>query len=42
MIRGKFPASRGTIIIVSLVACAVIVVSLFVVLFTEPTGLDSR
>ncbi|KAI0845130.1 hypothetical protein F5Y00DRAFT_247111 [Daldinia vernicosa] len=34
VIKGKFPASRGTIIIVSLVACALIVVSLFVVLFT--------
>ncbi|KAI1374063.1 hypothetical protein F4677DRAFT_178609 [Hypoxylon crocopeplum] len=37
VIKGKFPASRGTIIIVSLVACALIVVSLFVVLFTQPT-----
>ncbi|KAI1468770.1 uncharacterized protein F4812DRAFT_424661 [Daldinia caldariorum] len=34
VIKGKFPASRGTIIIVSVVACALIVVSLFVVLFT--------
>ncbi|KAI8962712.1 hypothetical protein F5Y11DRAFT_322003 [Daldinia sp. FL1419] len=38
VIKGKFPASRGTIIIVSLIACALIVVSLFVVLFTQPTG----
>ncbi|KAI1390222.1 uncharacterized protein F4822DRAFT_401281 [Hypoxylon trugodes] len=38
VIKGKFPASRGTIIIVSVVACALIVVSLFVVLFTQPTG----
>ncbi|KAI0117384.1 hypothetical protein F4814DRAFT_448385 [Daldinia grandis] len=41
VIKGKFPASRGTIIIVSLVACALIVVSLFVVLFTQPTGVGS-
>ncbi|KAI1804116.1 hypothetical protein F4811DRAFT_299549 [Daldinia bambusicola] len=40
VIKGKFPASRGTIIIVSVVACALIVVSLFVVLFTQPTGVD--
>ncbi|KAI2618513.1 hypothetical protein GGR54DRAFT_159417 [Hypoxylon sp. NC1633] len=38
VIKGKFPASRGTIIIVSLVACALIVVSLFVILFIQPTG----
>ncbi|OTB07548.1 hypothetical protein M426DRAFT_317855 [Hypoxylon sp. CI-4A] len=41
IIKGKFPASRGTIIIVSIVACALIVVSLFVVLFTQPTGVVS-
>ncbi|KAI1103335.1 hypothetical protein F4804DRAFT_333425 [Jackrogersella minutella] len=41
VIKGKFPASRGTIIIVSIVACALIVVSLFVVLFTQPTGMGS-
>ncbi|KAI1660238.1 hypothetical protein F4813DRAFT_351400 [Daldinia decipiens] len=41
VIKGKFPASRGTIIIVSLVACALIVVSLFVVLFTQPTSVGS-
>lgn len=38
VIKGKFPASRGTIVIVSIVACAIIVVSLFVVIFTQPTG----
>ncbi|KAI0842889.1 hypothetical protein F5Y06DRAFT_256353 [Hypoxylon sp. FL0890] len=38
VIKGKFPASRGTIVIVSVIACALIVVSLFVVLFTQPTG----
>ncbi|KAI1482682.1 hypothetical protein K445DRAFT_318008 [Daldinia sp. EC12] len=41
VIKGKFPASRGTVIIVSVVACALIVVSLFVVLFTQPTGVGS-
>lgn len=40
VIKGKFPASRGTIVIVSIVACALIVVSLFVVLFTQPEGLS--
>ncbi|KAI0175620.1 hypothetical protein GGR52DRAFT_589411 [Hypoxylon sp. FL1284] len=34
VIKGKFPASRGTIVIVSVIACALIVVSLFMVLFT--------
>ncbi|KAI1412652.1 hypothetical protein F5Y13DRAFT_45298 [Hypoxylon sp. FL1857] len=38
VIKGKFPASRGTIVIVSVIACALIVVSLFVVLFTQPTA----
>ncbi|KAI1142759.1 hypothetical protein F5Y05DRAFT_366064 [Hypoxylon sp. FL0543] len=38
VIKGKFPASRGTIVIVSVIACALIVVSLFVVLFMQPTG----
>ncbi|OTA69504.1 hypothetical protein K449DRAFT_384445 [Hypoxylon sp. EC38] len=41
IIKGKFPASRGTIVIVSVIACALIVVSLFVVLFTQPTGVGS-
>ncbi|KAI5861781.1 hypothetical protein GGS23DRAFT_574893 [Durotheca rogersii] len=38
VIKGKFPASRGTIVLVSLVAMALVVVSLFVVLFTQPTN----
>ncbi|XXG93914.1 hypothetical protein Hte_000164 [Hypoxylon texense] len=41
VIKGKFPASRGTIVIVSVIACALIVVSLFVVLFTQPTGVGA-
>ncbi|KAI2466628.1 hypothetical protein F4781DRAFT_347405 [Annulohypoxylon bovei var. microspora] len=41
VIKGKFPASRGTIVIVSIVACAIIVVSLFVVLFTQAPSLTS-
>ncbi|KAI1213943.1 uncharacterized protein F4807DRAFT_409864 [Annulohypoxylon truncatum] len=42
VIKGKFPASRGTIVIVSIVACAIIVVSLFVVIFTQPSSVTSR
>ncbi|KAI1767543.1 hypothetical protein GGR53DRAFT_98384 [Hypoxylon sp. FL1150] len=38
VIKGKFPASRGTVIIVSVIACALIVVSLFVVLFIQSAG----
>ncbi|KAI6082109.1 hypothetical protein F4821DRAFT_247823 [Hypoxylon rubiginosum] len=41
VIKGKFPASRGTVIIVSVIACALIVVSLFVVLFTQPAVVGS-
>ncbi|KAI1774036.1 hypothetical protein F4818DRAFT_89217 [Hypoxylon cercidicola] len=41
VIKGKFPASRGTIIIVSVIACAIIVVSLFVVLFTQSAEIGS-
>ncbi|KAL1855922.1 hypothetical protein VTK73DRAFT_8417 [Phialemonium thermophilum] len=39
VIRGKFPASRGTIIIVSFVAFATIVASLVVVIAVQPTSL---
>ena len=37
VLRGKFPASRGTIILVSLVALAVIVASLVVVIVVHPS-----
>ncbi|KAI7102833.1 hypothetical protein KC365_g4161 [Hortaea werneckii] len=36
VIRGKFPASRGSIILVSLVACGLIVASLIVVVAVAP------
>ncbi|GJC79956.1 hypothetical protein ColLi_02794 [Colletotrichum liriopes] len=38
VMRGKFPASRGTIIIVSLVAFALMAVSLVVVVVVSPTS----
>jgi uncharacterized membrane protein YidH (DUF202 family) len=38
IMKGKFPASRGTIILVSLIALALMVVSLIVVLVIQPTG----
>lgn len=38
ILKGKFPASRGTIILVSLIALALMVVSLIVVLIIQPTG----
>ncbi|KAI1083263.1 hypothetical protein F5B20DRAFT_453698 [Whalleya microplaca] len=38
VMKGKFPASRGTIILVSLVAFALMVVSLGVVIWIHPTG----
>jgi uncharacterized membrane protein YidH (DUF202 family) len=42
VIRGKFPASRGTIIIVSAVAFALIVASLVVVLAVAPSAFEKR
>ncbi|CAK1355867.1 unnamed protein product [Cercospora beticola] len=41
VIRGKFPASRGTIIIVSAVATALIVASLVVVLAIAPKAFET-
>ncbi|UNI14466.1 hypothetical protein JDV02_001095 [Purpureocillium takamizusanense] len=38
VIKGKFPASRGTIIIVAFVALAIMVVSLVVVIVIHPTA----
>lgn len=40
VIRGKFPASRGTIILVSFVACGLIVASLAVVLTVAPSAVE--
>jgi uncharacterized membrane protein YidH (DUF202 family) len=41
VIRGKFPASRGSIVIVSVVAGALILSSLVVILVTAPTAFES-
>ncbi|KAI8632547.1 hypothetical protein F5Y19DRAFT_367657 [Xylariaceae sp. FL1651] len=38
VLKGKFPASRGTIILVSFVAFALMLVSLIVVVFIQPSG----
>jgi len=38
IIRGKFPASRGSIAIVALVTLALMVTSLIIVLAVEPTA----
>lgn len=42
VIRGKFPASRGSIILVSLVACGLIVASLIVVVAVAPSAFEKR
>lgn len=42
VIRGKFPASRGTIIIVSAVATALIIASLVVVIAVAPEAFEKR
>lgn len=41
VIRGKFPASRGSIVLVSLIAGALILSSLIVILVTAPTAFES-
>jgi uncharacterized membrane protein YidH (DUF202 family) len=41
VIRGKFPASRGSIVVVSVVAGALIMSSLIVILVTAPTVWES-
>jgi uncharacterized membrane protein YidH (DUF202 family) len=41
VIRGKFPASRGSIVLVSLIAGALIFSSLVVILITAPTAFES-
>ena len=42
VIRGKFPASRGSIVLVSIVAGALIVASLVVVLAIAPKAFERR
>ena len=40
IIRGKFPASRGSIFIIALIAAVLIVGSLVVVLTVDPTAME--
>lgn len=40
VIRGKFPASRGSIIAVSVIAGALILTSLLVILITAPNTFE--
>jgi uncharacterized membrane protein YidH (DUF202 family) len=42
IIRGKFPASRGSIVLVSLVTFALIVASLVVVVAIAPTAFEKK
>lgn len=42
VIRGKFPASRGSIILVSFVACALIVTSLVLVIAIAPGAFEKK
>lgn len=41
VIRGKFPASRGSIVVVSVIAGALILSSLVVILVTAPSAFES-
>jgi uncharacterized membrane protein YidH (DUF202 family) len=41
VIRGKFPASRGTILVVTFVATALIIASLVVVLAVAPSAFET-
>jgi uncharacterized membrane protein YidH (DUF202 family) len=41
VIRGKFPASRGSIVVVSVIAGALILSSLIVILVTAPAAFES-
>jgi hypothetical protein len=41
VIRGKFPASRGSIVVVSVIAGALILSSLVVILVTAPGVFES-
>jgi uncharacterized membrane protein YidH (DUF202 family) len=42
VIRGKFPASRGSIAIVAFVTFALMVTSMVVVLVVEPSAFEKR
>ncbi|KAI4138528.1 MAG: hypothetical protein LQ341_004628 [Variospora aurantia] len=42
IIRGKFPASRGSIILVTLIAAAIVIVSLVVVVTVDPTIFEKK
>lgn len=41
VIRGKFPASRGSVVVVSIIAAALIVTSLVVILVVAPRAVES-
>jgi uncharacterized membrane protein YidH (DUF202 family) len=42
IIRGKFPASRGSIAFIAAIALAIMVTSLIVVLVVEPASFEKR
>lgn len=42
IIRGKFPASRGSIAFVAFIALAIMVTSLVVVIAVEPSAFEKR
>ena len=42
VIRGKFPASRGSIILVSFVALALIVASLVLIIVIAPSAFEKK
>lgn len=42
IIRGKFPASRGSVVLVSFITFALMVTSLAVVLVVEPRAFEKR
>jgi uncharacterized membrane protein YidH (DUF202 family) len=41
IIRGKFPASRGSIVLVAAITFALMVTSLIVVIVVEPTAFEN-
>lgn len=42
IIRGKFPASRGSIALVAAVTCALMITSLVVVVVVEPGSFEKK
>ena len=42
IIRGKFPASRGSIALVTFITCALMITSLVVVVVVEPNQFEKR